>query len=207
MTKKTALYARISTNRQHTENQVILLKDYALRNGLEFDLYEEQESSRKTRPLKVELLRKLRAGVYSGVVVYALDRWARNTFELLTEIDYFTKHNINFVSLREQIAFNTSSGKLYLTLLGAFANFEREILVERTVLGIQRAKKQGKHVGRPKGKRDSSPRKKSGYYLREAMKRKRIDEKDGVFLPIEEYINARPKKRIHKTNPNENQSK
>lgn len=192
--KKIALYARTSTISQHTANQVILLKEYAVKNGLDFDLFEEQESTRKTRPLKVELLRKLRAGEYSGVVVYALERWARNTYELLSEIDYLTKNNINFVSLREQMDFNTSSGKLYLTMLGAFASFEREILVERTILGVQRAKKQGKHVGRPRGKRDSSPRKKSGYFLREAMKRKRVDESKGVFLPIEEYIAVKPKK-------------
>lgn len=205
--KKICLYARTSTIRQHTENQVLLLKDYALKNGLEYDLYEEQESSRKTRPLKVELLRKLRAGEYSGVVVYALDRWARNLHELLTEVDYFTRNNIGFTSLREQIAFNTSSGKLYLSILGAFANFEKEILVERTILGIQRAKYQGIRIGRPPGKRDSAPRKKSGYFLREANKRKKEDEKQGIFLPIEEYISSKPNKRSQKSNLKKNDSK
>lgn len=205
--KKIAIYARTSSTRQHTENQVLLLKDYASKNGLEYDLYEEQESSRKTRPIKVELLRKLRAGEYAGVVVYALDRWARNLHELLTEVDYFTRNNIDFTSLREQIAFNTSSGKLYLSIIGAFANFEREILVERTIIGIQRAKYQGIRIGRPPGKRDSAPRKKSGYFLREANKRKKEDEKNGVFLPIEEYISCKPNKRTHKLNNKKNVSK
>lgn len=191
--KKVALYARTSTVRQHTENQVIVLKEYAKRNDLPFDLYEEQESARKTRPVKLELMRKLRAGVYREVVVYALDRWARNLQELLSDIDFCTKNDINFVSLREQISFNTSTGKLYLSIVGAFSSFEKDILIERTILGIQRARKEGKQIGRPIGKRDSKPRKKSGYYLREALKRKRLDEKSGVFLPIEEYINSRSK--------------
>ncbi len=205
--KKVALYARVSTSKQHTENQVIVLKQYAQKEGLEFDLYEEVESSRRTRPVKVELLRKLRAGEYDGVVVYALDRWARNLHELLTEVDYFTRNQVNFTSLREKIDFNTTSGKLYLSILGAFAAFEREILVEKTILGIQRAKSQGVKIGRPPGKRDSAPRKKSGYFLREANKRKQEAEKHGVFLPIEEYISSKPNLRSQKSNRKKNDSK
>jgi hypothetical protein len=68
------------------------------------------------------------------------------------------------------------------------------------LIGIQRARLQGIKIGRPRGKKDSSPRKKSGYYLREANKRKKDDEKSGIFLPIEEYINSKPKKRPQKTN-------
>jgi DNA invertase Pin-like site-specific DNA recombinase len=72
--------------------------------------------------------------------------------------------------------------------MSAFANFERDIISERTKEGIARTRAKGTVLGRPKGKKDSAPRKTSGYILREANKRKREDEAKGVFQSIEAYI-------------------
>ena len=74
---RVALYSRVSTNKQTNANQIHRLVDYANQKGVEFDLYEEVESSRKTRPIKQDLLKKLRNGEYDSVVVYKLDRWAK----------------------------------------------------------------------------------------------------------------------------------
>ena len=81
--KKVALYCRVSTNKQTNENQKIRLLQYAKDMLYTFDLYEEVESSRKTRPVKQELLQKLRKGEYSCIIVYKLDRFARSSRELI----------------------------------------------------------------------------------------------------------------------------
>src|SRR5664280_600515 len=72
-----ALYVRVSTTDQTVENQKIRLIEYANKNSFTYDLFEEVESTRKTRPVKQALLAKLRQNEYSAVVVYKLDRWAR----------------------------------------------------------------------------------------------------------------------------------
>ncbi len=186
--KKVALYCRVSTDGQTNDNQSIRLIEYANANKLQFDLYTEIESTRKTRPVKQELLSRLRNFNYSAVVVYKLDRWARSSAELILEINELLGKNIGFISIAENLDFTTATGKLHFQILSAFAEFERELIRERTKEGIRRAKLQGKVPGRPKGKKDSKPRKKSGYILREANKRRTTDMNKGVFNPIHDYL-------------------
>lgn len=174
-TKKSriALYSRVSTNKQTNANQIHRLVDYANQQGFEFDLYEEVESSRKTRPVKQDLLKKLRNGEYDSVVVYKLDRWARSSTELILEVQELIDKKIGFHSVSDNLDFNSSMGKLHFQILSAFAEFERNLISERTKEGLARVKMQGiKKLGRPKGSKDSKPRPKSGYYVREANKRK-----------------------------------
>ena len=171
--KRVALYSRVSTNKQTNANQIHRLVDYANQKGVEFDLYEEVESSRKTRPVKQDLLKKLRNGEYDSVVVYKLDRWARSSTELILEIQELLDKKIGFFSVSDNLDFNSSMGKLQFHILSAFAEFERNLISERTKEGLARVKSQGiKTLGRPKGSKDSKPRPKSGYYVREANKRK-----------------------------------
>jgi DNA invertase Pin-like site-specific DNA recombinase len=185
---KVALYCRVSTNKQTNENQKLRLLQYATDNGLSYDLFEEIESSRKTRPVKQELLHKLRKGVYSQIVVYKLDRFARSSRELILEIQELIDKGVGFVSISDNLDFSSSMGRLHFQILAAFAEFERNLISERTKEGIERTKSQGTILGRPKGKKDSKPRPKSGYVLREANKRKVKDEKTGVYQSIENYI-------------------
>lgn len=186
--KKVALYCRVSTNKQTNENQKIRLLQYATDRVCKFDLFEEVESSRKTRPVKQELLKKLRSGEYSEVVVYKLDRFARSSRELILEIQELIDKGVGFISVSDNLDFSSSMGRLHFQILAAFAEFERSLISERTKEGIERTKSQGTVLGRPKGKKDSKPRPKSGYYMREANKRKNIDEKKGVFQSVETYI-------------------
>ena len=192
--KKIALYSRVSTDTQTNDNQNIRLSEYAKANGLQFDLYSEVESTRKTRPVKQELLTKLRNLHYSAVVVYKLDRWARSSAELILEINELLGKGIGFVSIAENLDFTTATGKLHFQILSAFAEFERELIRERTIEGLRRAKRQGKQMGRPKGSKDSKKRRTSGYILREAGKRKKSDEQNGSVKPIADYIDGRSKK-------------
>jgi putative DNA-invertase from lambdoid prophage Rac len=187
-TKKVALYCRVSTNKQTNENQKVRLLQYATDKAYKFDLYEEVESSRKTRPVKQELLQKLRKGEYSHIIVYKLDRFARSSRELILEIQELIDKGVGFISISDNLDFSNSVGRLHFQILAAFAEFERNLISERTKEGIDRTRAQGKEVGRPKGRKDSKPRPKSGYYLREAKKRKNKDEKKGVFQSVETYI-------------------
>ncbi|MCK6648728.1 MAG: recombinase family protein [Bacteroidia bacterium] len=190
--KKYALYCRVSTTEQTNENQKLRLIQYSSDKNLEFDLFEETESTRKTRPVKQELLSKLRTGVYEGVIVYKLDRWARSSTELILDTKELIDKGIGFVSISDNLDFSTASGKLHFQILCAFAEFERELIRERTIEGLKRAKAQGKVAGRPKGSKDSKPRRKSGYILRMALKRKSKDELLGINKSIESYLNNPP---------------
>lgn len=185
---KTAIYCRVSTNRQTNENQKIRLINFAQEKGLKFDLFEEVESTRKTRPVKQELLQRLRLGDYAQVIVFKLDRWARSSRELILEIQELVDKGIGFVSVSDNLDFNSSVGRLHFQILAAFSEFERSLISERTKEGIERTKAQGTTLGRPKGSKDSKPRPKSGYIYREAEKRKLRDQRKGINKPIQLYI-------------------
>jgi len=147
---KIAIYCRVSTGEQHTENQEIRLVEYAQRNNHTYEVYTEVESSRKTRPVKAMLLNKLRKREFDAVLVWKLDRWARSTVELILEIEDLLSRGVQFISFSENIDFGSPMGKLQFTLLSAFAEFERNLIRERTMEGLARAKAQGKTLGRPR---------------------------------------------------------
>lgn len=185
---KVALYLRVSTENQTTENQRIRLEEYAKSNNWEYDVFDEVESTRKTRPVKQALLTKLRANEYDAVVVYKLDRWARSSTELILDTKELIDKGIGFVSISDDLDFTTASGKLHFHMLSAVAEFERSLISERTKDGLKRAKSQDKKLGRPKGSKDKNKRRKSGYILREANKRKLQDENSGKYKSIETYL-------------------
>jgi putative DNA-invertase from lambdoid prophage Rac len=190
---RVALYCRVSTDKQTTENQKLRLVEYAEQNGYEYEVFDEVESTRKTRPVKQALLSKLRAKEFDAVVVYKLDRWARSSTELILDTKELIDKSIGFVSISDNLDFSTASGKLHFQILCAFAEFERSLISERTREGLNRAKQQGKKLGRPKGSKDKikGARRKSGYVLREANKRKTLDELKGIHKSIESYIDKK----------------
>ena len=185
---KYALYARVSTEEQTTDNQEIRLMEYAKSKGFEYDLFKETMSTRKTRPVKQDLLTKLRAKEYIGVIIWKLDRWARSSTELVLEIQELHNKGLIFISLSDNIDLSSAGGKLQFQILSAFAEFERSLISERTKEGLRRTKLKGTQLGRPKGSKDSKKRRKSGYLIRHAKERKQDDEKQGIFKPIENYL-------------------
>mgnify|MGYP006141545891 FL=1 len=185
---KVALYNRVSTAKQTTENQKIRLVEFANSKGWEYDIFEEVESSRKTRPIKQHLLSLLRNGKYDAVVVYKLDRWARSSTELILETKELIDKGIASISVSDNLDFSTASGKLHFQILSAFAEFERSLISERTKEGLRRVKMQGKQLGRPKGSKDKTKRSNKAYLMRELKKRKQADEEKGIFLPTSDYI-------------------
>lgn len=172
--KKVAIYARVSTREQTTDNQKIILLEHAKNQGWDFEFFEEQESTRKTRPVKYNLLQRLRKKEFDAVCVLKLDRWGRSTIELAGEIQELKEKEIDFISLRDNIDLSTASGQLQFNIISAFAQFERDIIRERTLDGLARAKAEGKQLGRPKGSKDKKKRGKSGYLLRHFNTKEKI---------------------------------
>jgi len=151
---KIAIYARVSKAlEQNPENQLIELRRWASASGNEIEgEYVDEVSSKDTRPKKEEVLKKLRTGVLDGVAFYALDRWGRTMSELVLELEEFSKDGKTMFSLKEGLDLSTAAGRMFANILAAMANFERDRIRERTLLGLARARAQGKKLGRPRKK-------------------------------------------------------
>jgi len=179
---KIALYARVSKAlEQNPENQLIELRKFAA--GAQHEVigeFVDEVSSKDTRPQKELVLKKLRLGEIDGVAFFALDRWGRTMSELVLELEEFSKSNKSLISIKEGLDLSTAAGRLMANVLAAMANFERERIRERTLLGLARARAQGKKLGRPykNGKTYKKPSKKevseyreSGLTIREIAKK------------------------------------
>ena len=149
---KVALYARVSKAlEQNPENQLIELRRWAAACQHEVEgEYTDEISSKDTRPSKEQVLKKLRLGIVDGVAFYALDRWGRNMSELVLELEEFSKTGKIMMSMKEGLDLSTAAGRMFANILAAMANFERERIRERTLLGLARARAWGKKLGRPK---------------------------------------------------------
>ncbi|MDP8213368.1 MAG: recombinase family protein [Candidatus Zapsychrus exili] len=166
---KVGIYARVSSDDQTTETQLIPLREHCKR--MEYEIigeYVDDGYSGKDdkRPAFERMLFAMRSGKLEAVVCYKLDRIGRSLKHLLNLFEEFENRKIGFVSLSQNIDTNTPEGRMFLKMLMVLSEYERELIVSRTLEGIKRARKQGKTLGRPKGKCDSRPRKKGGYYLR-----------------------------------------
>jgi len=153
--KRAALYMRVSTkgHGQTTETQAVALRDYAANRG--FQIIEEYRDegisgSKDSRPALDRLMKDARARKFDVVIVARFDRFARSVSHLLRALEEFSHLGIDFVSLSESIDTSTPMGKMIFTVLGAVAELERNLIKERVHMGISRARKQGKRLGRPK---------------------------------------------------------
>lgn len=145
---KIAIYCRVSTNEQTTDNQKRILEEYCNRMNWEYQTFEEIESSRKTRPIQWELYNRLLRKEFDGLVIYKFDRWARSTQELVEHINKLVDKGISVYSYTENIDLSNSMGRAMLTIISAFAQLERDLIRERTLAGLSRAKAWGKRLGR-----------------------------------------------------------
>ncbi len=151
--KKFAIYARVSRTDQILENQINPLVAYCERMGWDYEIFTEKESTRKSRPIQWDLYNRLLKKEFDGLLFYKLDRWARSLKELVTHMEALHEKGVILVSFMENIDLGTSSGKLMMQIMGSFAEFERSIIRERTMAGLDRARAQGKTLGRPRLKR------------------------------------------------------
>jgi DNA invertase Pin-like site-specific DNA recombinase len=147
---KVCLYARVSMAlKQDPQNQLIELRKWAKNASHEVvGEFIDEVSSKDTRPQKEVVLRKMRLGECDGVAFWALDRWGRTASELIFELEEFSKSGKAIISLKAGIDLSTSAGRLMANMLAIMANFERDRIKERTLLGLARARSQGKILGR-----------------------------------------------------------
>lgn len=144
-------YGRVSTDTQSTENQRVELAQAGYPIPDEF-WFADRGVSGKTcatqRPEFMSLLSKIRSG--ETLVVSKLDRLGRDAVDVMQTIRLLGKRNVKVIVLQlGNTDLTSAAGKLLLTMLAAVAEMERDLLIERTQAGLQRAKAQGKKLGRP----------------------------------------------------------
>lgn len=151
-------YSRVSTLEQSREgvsldNQEHKIRAYADLKDMELvEMIVEEGKSGKTmnRPGLQKILNLVNNKQIDGVICYKLDRLTRKTRDLLYLIeDIFTKNNIQFISLNENIDTSSASGKFFLTVMGALSQMERDQISERTTDALQELVRQGRRLGSP----------------------------------------------------------
>jgi len=143
-------YARVSTKDQNLDTQLKQLTDAGVNK-----IFQEKASGvKEDRPELKTMLDYVREG--DTVVVCKLDRIARSTRHLLSIVDYLQNKDVAFKVLNINLDTSTPTGKLMLTMLGAISTFEREMMLERQMEGIQEAKRNGKYKGRKPTAREKS---------------------------------------------------
>jgi DNA invertase Pin-like site-specific DNA recombinase len=148
---RVSMYSRVSTDGQNTDGQESEMRDYAKNRGWEVTrVYRDKMSGVKSsRPALDELMADARKRAMDIVLVWRFDRFARSVSHLLQALESFRIVGIEFVSISEQVDTSTPTGKMVFTVLGAVAELERSLIVERVRMGLQSARKKGKRLGRP----------------------------------------------------------
>jgi DNA invertase Pin-like site-specific DNA recombinase len=154
MSTKVALYYRVSTRRdQTTENQRIELRRYCERQGWQVaGEYDDSgvSGAKGDRSALAQMMQDAARGRFKVVCVWKIDRLARSVADLLNILATLRSQGVDFVSTTQAIDTTTSYGKMVMTFLGAIAEFERSLIVERVKVGIERAKSEGVRFGRPR---------------------------------------------------------
>lgn len=158
--RRVALYARVSTSDrgQDTEVQLSELRQVAAQRGWKVvgEFIDNGVSGAKTsRPALDRMVVLAEQGKLDVVAVWKLDRLGRSLIHLVTLLDQLACCGVEFVSLRDSgIDTTTASGRLMFQMLGAFAEFERDLIRERTLAGVRKAQLDGTHCGRPRRELD-----------------------------------------------------
>ena len=157
--KRVSIYCRVSTEEQDADKQEYICKRYceAQENFEIYKVYKDVISGTKeSRPAFNKLLEDMRNHKFDIIMVTKLDRIGRSLKHLLSLFDEFSNKGIHFVATTQNIDTSSASGKLQLQILGAFAEFERNMISERTKEGLRRA------IGVGKRGKDKIPRKRRG---------------------------------------------
>ena len=152
-----AIYVRVSTQEQATQGfsldaQEETLQNYAKALGYEIlKIYRDEGKSAKDlihRPQMIELLKDAEAKKFSAIFIYKLDRFSRSLKDLILTIDRLKEWGVDFVSLQDKIETTSASGKLMFHIISAFAEFERNIIGDRTKFGMDKKAREGGFITR-----------------------------------------------------------
>lgn len=139
-------YARVSTDEQNNQLQIDALRKARVKEENIF--FEKASGGRWDRPQLQKMLERLREE--DTVIVWKLDRLSRSLHDLLRIMRKFDDRKVGFRCLTEPIDTTTPAGRMMMQMVGAFAEFEKEMLRERTMAGLEAAEKQGRRGGRPR---------------------------------------------------------
>lgn len=149
---RAALYMRVSTTEQNTGLQLDEARRLVEARGWSLVLMFEDvgiSGSKDRRPGLDALLAAARRRKFDVLVVWRADRLFRSVHHMVATLAELSALGIDFVSCTESFDTSTPAGKLLFHIIAAFAQFERDVIIERTVAGMAAAKRRGKHVGRP----------------------------------------------------------
>lgn len=178
-------YARVSTRSQELDRQLDILEKYNCNK-----IFTEKITGTKAnRPELNKLKESIRKG--DTIIIESWSRLGRSTKDLINLMDFFSEKEVNVISHKEQFDTSTAQGKLMLTVFQAFAEFERDLTVERTKEGLISARSRGRRGGRPKVK-ESKIDKALKMYDAQFHSLKEIEELSGVSTStLYRYINKR----------------
>jgi DNA invertase Pin-like site-specific DNA recombinase len=166
-----AVYARVSKiDVERAQDQETALNEYVHQHGVKKEqvrAYMDMQTigiSGKTD--KDRLKEDVASGLLSHLLIWRFDRLFYSMSDLLDWFEFCKQHKVTIVSLKDSVDTSSLAGKLIQPVLSALAEFERDVLVERTRAGLERAKLSGKKIGRPKGGKDKKKRSTSGYIRR-----------------------------------------
>jgi len=153
LTNKTvAIYARVSTDRQSTESQLSVLREYIEKRS--WKLYKEYidagfTGSNTKRPAFNNMMADARKRSFDVLLVYKLDRLSRSLKDLITTLDDLKSLGVDFISYDNGLDTTTPTGRLIFHVVGSVAEFEREVIRERVMAGLENARRKGRRLGRP----------------------------------------------------------
>jgi len=154
---KAGLYARVSTNHgQDPELQLAELREYAAKRGWEVSEFVDVgvSGSKASRPQLDAMMRLAKARKLDVIAVWKLDRFGRSLRHLVDALADLEAVGCAFVSLRDNLDLTTPAGRMMFHVIGAMAEFERELAKERIKAGLVVARSKGRTLGRPKVKRE-----------------------------------------------------
>ena len=145
-------YARVSTQDQNLSMQISALEKFGCER-----IYSEKKSGVKKRPELEKMIGLIRTG--DIVVIWKIDRLARSLSELISVSEMFKTKGVDLISIDGNVDTTTAMGRMFFQITGAFAEFERNLIVERTKAGLEEAKKRGVKLGRKQGLTEESLKK------------------------------------------------
>src|SRR6202162_3557210 len=148
--RRAVLYLRVSTLDQHPETQLLDLRQMAAQRGYEIvHEYTDRISGVKAkRPGLDQMMSDARRGRFDVVLVWASDRIARSVKHFLDVLDELNRIGVEYVSFRENIDTGGPLGRAIVVIIGAIAELERSLIVERVKAGMRRARLEGRRIGR-----------------------------------------------------------
>ena len=177
--KRVAIYTRVSTVDQHPETQLYDLREMAKERGYEIvsEYSDKISGAKQKRPGLDQLMADASRHKFDVVLVWAFDRMARSVRHFLEILDELNHLNIEFVSFRENIDTGGPLGRAMVVIVGAIAELEKNLIVERVRAGMRRAKLEGRQIGRSPLKIDRAQLvhdRSSGMSLTEVAKKHRV---------------------------------